>query len=96
MNGWYAALPVSAQNLACTWAGYRRSRSRFTPHFHRTLAAWERSIDGPLEELQRIQRQRLFHLVNHARANVPYYRDLPPPVDARDAAEAVERTLAAV
>jgi phenylacetate-CoA ligase len=96
MNGWYAALPVFAQNLACTWAGYRRSRLRFTPHFHHMLAAWERSIDGPLEQLQRIQRQRLFHLLNHARTNVPYYQDLPPPVDARDAAEAVERTLAAI
>ena len=91
----YPALPVFAQNLACSWAGFRRARMRFTPHFHRTLAAWEKSAAAPLEALHAIQRERLFRLAERARRHVPYYRDLPPPCDARDPGEAIARTLAA-
>jgi phenylacetate-CoA ligase len=92
----YALLPVAAQNLACTLAGYRRSRQRFTPHFHRTLAAWERSWDAALPELHRIQRERLDRLISHARVNVPYYRFLEPPSQLPDAEAAIRETLAAI
>ena len=68
---------------------------RFTPHFHRTLAAWEKSAAGPVELLHAIQRERLFRLAERARRHVRYYRDLPPPRSARDPAEAIARTLAA-
>ena len=91
----YPALPIFAQNLACSWAGWRRARMRFTPHFHRTLVTWEKSVVGPVEVLHAIQRERLFRLAERARRHVPYYRDLPPPVDASDAGEAIVRTLAA-
>jgi Xaa-Pro aminopeptidase len=91
----YPALPVFAQNLACTWAGWRRARMRFTPHFHRTLAAWEKSSAGPATALHAIQKERLFRLAERARRHVPYYRDLPPPCDARDPGEAIARTLEA-
>jgi len=90
----YPALPVFAQNVACTWAGWRRARLRFTPHFHRTLAEWEKSGAGPLSGLHAIQRDRLFRLADHARRHVPFYRGLPPVRDARDPQEAVARTLA--
>jgi phenylacetate-CoA ligase len=92
----YAALPIAAQNLACTLAGYRRSRQRFTPHFHRILAAWEKSLGASLPELHRIQRERLDHLIEHARENVPYYRFLGPPSRSSDAASAIRETLAAI
>jgi phenylacetate-CoA ligase len=91
----YPALPVFAQNLACTWAGWRRARARFTPHFRRTLAAWEESVAGPIGELHAIQRERLFRLAERAQRHVPFYRDLPPPCQAEDPAEAIARTLAA-
>jgi phenylacetate-CoA ligase len=91
----YPALPVFAQNLACTWAGWRRARMRFTPHFDETLAAWEKSVSGPLDALHTIQRDRLFQLAERARRHVPFYRDLPPPVGARDPQEAIARTLSA-
>jgi phenylacetate-CoA ligase len=91
----YPALPVFAQNLACSWAGRQRARLRFTPHFHRTLAAWEKSGAGPLAALHALQRERLFRLAERARRHVPHYRDLPPACDARDPREAVARTLAA-
>jgi len=43
VDGLYPRLPIFAQNLACSWAGYARSRERFTAYFHRTLADWERT-----------------------------------------------------
>jgi phenylacetate-CoA ligase len=91
----YARLPASAQNLACTWAGYRRSRARFTPHFHRALADLERTVSAPLHELHQIQWRRLARLVEHARRNVPYYARLAPPVPAGDPHESIRATLAA-
>ncbi|HEX2484034.1 MAG TPA: hypothetical protein VHQ66_01965, partial [Myxococcota bacterium] len=96
MNRLYDALPVFAQNALCSYAGWQRARSRFTPYFERTLAAWEDSGRGPLERLHALQRERLHVLVRRARAHVPYYRDLPPPSDARDPLEAMTRTLAAI
>jgi phenylacetate-CoA ligase len=89
----YDALPVFAQNMACTWAGWRRSRERFTPFFHAVLAERERTAEGPLSLLHSIQRQRLDARVRHARERVPFFKDLPPPSNAQDDEEAIERTL---
>lgn len=96
MSRLYDALPVFAQNLACTWAGWQRARARFTPHFERTLAEWETTVSGPIERLHALQRERLDRLVQRARQHVPYYRSLPPPSDARDPVEAMTRTLASI
>jgi len=96
MNSVYDALPVFVQNLACTWAGWRRARTRFTPSFFETLASWEKSVVGPLERLHEIQRDRLDRLVMHAREQVPFYRDLPPCSDHKDPAEAIRRTLSGI
>ena len=92
----YPALPVFAQNAVCTAAGYVRFRSRFNAHFHETLAALEQSIHASLDELYEIQRARLDRLLHRARQHVPYYRDLPPPSDDRDARTAIEKTLGAI
>ncbi|UCE86690.1 MAG: phenylacetate--CoA ligase family protein [Deltaproteobacteria bacterium] len=86
-------MPIFLQNLAITIRGLQIARVRYTSHFRRTLEELERSVHGPLEALHELQRQRLVGLVDHARANVPFYRDLPPPSDARDPLEAIERTL---
>jgi phenylacetate-CoA ligase len=92
----YAALPVPLQNAGVTAAGYWRSRMRFSPRFHETLARWERSVHGPLPELRRLQRTELARLVERVRQNVPYYRDLPPPDLHPDDEEAIRRTLATI
>jgi phenylacetate-CoA ligase len=92
----YERLPVFGQNLACTWAGYRRSRTRFTPYFHRTLADLERTASAPLHALHEIQWRRLHRLVEHARANVPYYASLAPAPSAADPHEAIRATLGAI
>ena len=90
------SLPVFAQELACTWAGWQRSRRRYTPHFHRTLAELERTAAAPVDALHAIQWQRLRRLVEHARRNVPYYASLPPPADLPEPLAAIRATLAAI
>lgn len=96
MNRVYDALPVSAQNLACAWAGYLRHRARFTPHFRRSLAKGERSRNDSEDVLLARQWQRLRHLVERARAYTSHYRDLPPPSGHPDPREAIEKTLASI
>ena len=92
----YPALPVFAQNLSCTWAGFVRARARFGGRFRDALAELDRSVDASLEQLIEIQRRRLDQLVRRAREYVPYYRDLDLPAEHRDPAEAIRRTLAAI
>ncbi|HEB91095.1 MAG TPA: phenylacetate--CoA ligase family protein [Deltaproteobacteria bacterium] len=70
----YAALPIPLQNLACTWAGRQRARTRFTPYFHETLRSWHRSGFGSAESLREIQQARLVELVRRARSFVPHYQ----------------------
>jgi phenylacetate-CoA ligase len=92
-SGLYPQLPVFAQNAACTLAGYGRWTTRFSPRFRARLAELERTADAPLEALLAIQRRELDRLVARARAHVPFYRDLRPPSDHPDPAEAMRRTL---
>jgi phenylacetate-CoA ligase len=96
VSGLYERLPIFAQDLACTWAGFRRSRDRFTPYFYRRLAEWERTGRGPLAALHALQRVRLDRLVARARSHTRAWRDLPPPSDLPDAESAIERTLASI
>jgi len=96
MNPAYDLLPVFAQNLAYTVGGVWVSRQRFSRFFHETLATWEKTVEGPLLHLQAEQRERLDALVNHARAHVPFYKDLPPPSSRYDPAEALAETLARI
>lgn len=94
----YARLPVSLQHAACTFAGWQRSRMRFTPYFHRTLDAWMKSGSGPPAELHRIQLARLRDLLGRARNHVPYYRSLGlrvPDPDG-DPASAIAEILASL
>ncbi|MFP6640361.1 MAG: hypothetical protein VCC04_08970 [Myxococcota bacterium] len=96
MNRLYDSLPILGQNLACTWAGYRRAHARYNRHFHRVLKAWNQTVDSPLADLHDIQRSRLNRIVEQARSNAAYYKNLPPPSQARDARRAVEETLSAI
>lgn len=94
--GLYDQLPGFAQNLACTWAGFLRSRQRFTAHFHKTLAEFEATLSATEEELLAIQWERLNALLDHSRRHVPFYADLPAPSAARDPRDAIAETLAQV
>lgn len=90
----YAAMPIPLQNLACTWAGWRRARARFTPHFHRRLREWEESGRSSNERLLAIQQERLVELVGRARRCVPHYAKLGLPEPKLDSDP--ERGIAAM
>ena len=89
-------MPVMVQNLGCTWAGYQRTRARFSNHFYKVLAEWRKTELLPQEELLEVQKRRLFRLIDLARESVPYYRGLEAPVDSSDPSEAIAQTLASL
>jgi phenylacetate-CoA ligase len=91
----YGILPIALQNLACTWAGRERARSRFTPYFHDLLAQWCETGMSSNEALLEIQQDRLIELVRRARRFVPHYQsmDLPEPEPQDDAARGIEAIL---
>jgi phenylacetate-CoA ligase len=92
----YPILPIPIQNLACTAAGYARFRARFNSHFFETLTRLEDSRQWQLDRLQALQRKRLDRLIERARTEVPYYRDLAPPSYAKDSQKAIQETLSAI
>jgi len=92
----YPRLPIFAQNTACTVGGWLRYRSRFNEHFRKRLKEWEGTEFAAEEQLREIQRQRLDLLVDQARQNVPYYRDLEPPSRNKDPLVAMRETLASI
>ena len=92
----YPRLPIPAQNAACTAGGMLRYHARFNRHFRRVLDEWtSRPVESD-EGLCALQRERLDALVRDARAHVPYYRDLAPPSEKRDPAEAMRETLSGI
>lgn len=94
----YAAMPIPLQNLACTFAGWRRARARFTPHFHRRLLEWEQSGRSSNERLLEIQQARLAVLLGRARRYVPHYSKLalPEPKLDPDPRRGIETMLAGI
>jgi len=96
MNRLYDALPVMGQNLACTWAGYQRTRARFSKHFYRILHEWRKTESISLEELHGIQYRRLSDLVNVARQSTGYYATLDPPASHSDPSVGIRETLAGI
>jgi phenylacetate-CoA ligase len=92
----YDHLPIALQETAVTWAGWRRARTRYTRRFHRSLTEWEKTVHGPVDALQALQRRRLDSLVSRARKHVPYYQDLPAPSKNPDPLRAMAETLAGI
>lgn len=92
----YDRLPIFAQNLACTYAGYKRAKKRFPAYFEETLALWEKNLTCANKALYAIQRQRLDRLILHSRMHVPHFRNLPPPSTAKDDQQAIAETLSQI
>jgi phenylacetate-CoA ligase len=93
----YSALPIPVQNLACTFAGWRRARTRFTPYFHDTLERWMTSGWSSPDELREIQQTRLVQLANRARRFGPHYapQDLPEFTPNADCEKGIAEILSA-
>ena len=94
-NTVYNALPVPLQNIACTWAGWRRAQTRFSPHFHRVISEWMETGHSSVEVLREIQHKRLIELVHRARRYVPHYEALgiPEPEHQIDTAKGISEIL---
>jgi phenylacetate-CoA ligase len=94
MNDLYNILPVFAQNVACSASGIYRAYTRYSPRFHRALEQLQDTANASLDELHALQWSRLRKLVERARAHVPHYCDLDPPVESGDPLRSIEETLA--
>jgi phenylacetate-CoA ligase len=93
VNQFYDHLPIFLQNLACSWAGYRRASARFTPYFQEVLRDWEKSIHDPVEALRDRQWRLLERLVRRTREQVPFYKELALPSSRSDPEQAIAETL---
>lgn len=96
MRDLYGSLPVIAQNLACTWAGFTRARSRYNTQYKVALESLIESAQSTEEQFHALQWKRLLILVDRARNYVPFYSDLPPASDASDPKRAIDETLARI
>jgi len=90
------ALPIAAQNLGSSMAGYLKSRTRFSPYFYEALQRLERSVDDPLVVHRARQFRLLRRMLDQARVHTRYHADLPPAVVRPDPAEAIHETLARI
>lgn len=70
----YSKLPVWAQNIACSLAGFKIRRQRFNRTFFEALESLEKSQWSSLADLQAYQDEQVSRIVHHAYQTVPYYR----------------------
>jgi phenylacetate-CoA ligase len=71
----YLRLPVPLQHAACTFVGWRTSRTRYAGKFKSLLAEAEARTFWSMEEVRAYQTERLQTFIAHAVATVPFYRD---------------------
>jgi phenylacetate-CoA ligase len=74
-EAFYLRLPVRLQHAACTFVGWRTSRTRYAGKFGSLLAAAEARTFWSAEEVRAYQAERLQTFIAHAVATVPFYRD---------------------
>jgi phenylacetate-coenzyme A ligase PaaK-like adenylate-forming protein len=72
----YAALPVSLQNMACSFYSWKLNSRRYASPFDKTLAEAEERLAWAPDKLIEFRNVRLRAFVRHAANTVPYYRRL--------------------
>lgn len=75
-EGLYARLPVFAQHVACSVAGWRIRRRRFNARFRGLLEEYTARGCWSAEERMAYRDARLAAFVRHAALTTPYYREL--------------------
>jgi phenylacetate-CoA ligase len=70
----YRNLPTALQHVAVSIQGYRFCRQRLGKHFHEHLHLLESSQWWPRDLMRRFQADALNRFLQHAYAQVPYYR----------------------
>jgi phenylacetate-CoA ligase len=71
----YLRLPLPFQHAACTFVGWRTSRTRYAGRFDSLLAEAEARTFWSSEDVRAYQIERLQKFVAHAVATVPFYRE---------------------
>lgn len=72
----YTKLPISFQNLACSYEGWKIQKKRYPPAFMKVLADVESRSYLSNDELESFRDLRLQSFVQNAVTTVPYYRTL--------------------
>lgn len=72
----YATLPVSLQNLACSFYSWKLNSRRYASPFDKMLAEAEERLGWAPDKLLEFRNARLRAFVRHAADTVPYYRRL--------------------
>lgn len=72
----YSRLPVLAQNLCCSIAGFRMRHQRYNRVFRETLDFLKKSQWWSLEEQKEYQNEQLQRIIQHAYQTVPYYQEV--------------------
>lgn len=72
----YSHLPVWAQNVACSLAGFRIRRRRYNRTFREFLSFLNESQWWSLQDQKEYQNEKLRIIVRHAYETIPYYREV--------------------
>lgn len=72
----YGKLPVFLQNVACSLAGLKMRRQRYSRTFRDAFAFLKESERWPRERQEKYQNEALRTIIRHAYGTVPYYREL--------------------
>lgn len=75
LDSLYQKLPVSLQNMACSWQGWHIQRRRYNKRFHIILGQYRERANMTEAELQEYRDKKIRKFVHHAASTVPYYRD---------------------
>jgi phenylacetate-CoA ligase len=71
----YARLPGFAQNLACTYEGFRIQRGRYNTQFRRLLSEAEKRNTWTTAQIMDYRDRCLRNYVQHCAKTVPYFRE---------------------
>lgn len=72
----YFASPVWLQNILVSLYGYKLYRKRYTGIFNTIIQSVRDSRSWNKDQINAYQSERLFSMVKHCRANIPYYQKL--------------------
>lgn len=72
----YNKLPITAQNIACSFYGFKEARIRYSKSFYRYLDWLSETEKWDQTEINAYQDEKLKELIKYAFKYVPYYRNI--------------------
>jgi phenylacetate-CoA ligase len=71
----YPHLPITLQNLACSWYGRKEAKTRLGPEFEKHLSQLMECEKWSRTEIRAYQDERVRDLIRYAYEHVPFHRD---------------------